>query len=209
MHPLRLLPLVSLLTVVACGGDDTGTDGGDVTLASVTVSPTGAIALSAGARQQITAAGVGSDGRSVAGTTFTFSSGTPAVAYVSASGNVIGLAAGMSTITVTGRANDVTRTTTVQVTVNGALSNTASVVAGASTNDFTPNLVAVNRGGAVSWTFPGIQHNVTFATAAGAPAGIGNTGGSAAPVARTFATAGVFEYDCTLHAGMTGTVVVP
>lgn len=205
----RLLPVVSMLVLSACGGDDTGTDNGDGALVSVSVSPTGALALSAGVRQSITATGVDGNGRNVAGTTFTFSSGSPAIAYVSSTGAVIGLSAGTSTITVTGTANGVIRTTNVQVTVNGALSNTASVVAGASTNDFTPNLVAINRGGNVAWTFPGIQHNVTFAAAAGAPTNVGNTGGSTTPVARTFATAGVFNYDCTLHAGMIGTVVVP
>ena len=58
----------------------------------------------------------------------------------------------------------------------------------------------------MTWSFGARAHNVIFGSAAGAPANIDVT--SNAQVARTFATAGTFGYDCSLHAGMVGTVIV-
>ena len=95
------------------------------------------------------------------------------------------------------------------MTVTGSLPNTVSVVASGTANVFTPAFVAVARNGSVTWTFPGIQHNVTFSGTAGAPANIPNTGNSTTPVLRSFTTAGTYNYTCTIHAGMNGTVIVP
>jgi plastocyanin len=81
-----------------------------------------------------------------------------------------------------------------------------SVEAGAAANTFTPPQITVARAGTVTWTFGTRTHNVTFATATGAPANVPNS--SNAQVARTFNTAGTFAYECTLHTGMTGSVVV-
>jgi plastocyanin len=51
-----------------------------------------------------------------------------------------------------------------------------------------------------------VQHNVTFDAAAGAPANIADrtSGGDS----RTFMTAGIFDYQCTIHPGMNGQVTV-
>ena len=68
--------------------------------------------------------------------------------------------------------------------------------------------VTVPVNGSVSWQWQGSTslHNVTFAVVAGAPADIGNlTTGSAS---RTFAQSGTFNYQCTNHVGMTGSVTV-
>jgi plastocyanin len=70
---------------------------------------------------------------------------------------------------------------------------------------FNPTSITVAKGTTVTFTFQA-QHNVTFATAAGAPANIGNT--SSGSVQRVFATAGTYGFDCTLHSGMHGQVVV-
>jgi plastocyanin len=83
---------------------------------------------------------------------------------------------------------------------------TARVVASGSANTFSPGAVTVARGAVVTWAFAALPHNVTFRGTPGAPANVPTT--TNAEVARTFATAGTFPYDCTLHAGMTGTVVV-
>jgi len=58
----------------------------------------------------------------------------------------------------------------------------------------------------VTFTFQATTHNVNFANVAGAPAGIAATASSG--VQRLFATAGTFGYDCSLHPGMNGTVIV-
>lgn len=83
----------------------------------------------------------------------------------------------------------------------------AAVEAGAAANTFTPPSVTIARGGTVTWTFGARPHNLTFAAATGAPA---DSAGriTNAQVVRTFNTAGTFNYECTIHSGMTGTVVV-
>lgn len=52
----------------------------------------------------------------------------------------------------------------------------------------------------------GVTHNVTFAAATGAPSNIGDH--SSGSNARTFNTSGTFNYSCTLHGGMAGSVTV-
>jgi plastocyanin len=130
------------------------------------------------------------------------------VAVVSTAGQVTGLSAGTATITVSLTLGSVTKTATVAVQVTGQLPTSATVAAGANTNDFTPNLVAIARGGTVTWTFGALQHTVEFASVAGAPANIGPSSPGAS-VGRTFGTGGTFGYVCTLHANQTGTVIVP
>lgn len=72
---------------------------------------------------------------------------------------------------------------------------------------FTPGQVTVDLGGTVTWNFGSVPHNVSFDDAVGTPQNItglnSNTSSS-----RTFDTAGTFGYECTIHPGMRGTVVV-
>ena len=93
----------------------------------------------------------------------------------------------------------------------GPASSTAAVEAPGDANVFRPAQVEVARGGTVTWSFPGPRpHNVSFTTA-GAPANIPTKPTNTNPPgseSRTFATAGTFPYDCTIHPGMSGTVVV-
>lgn len=211
MRVLRpsLVSFAALL--VACGGGGGG-NGGVVnpppakTLDHITVSPT-TLPLAAGQSQTITAQGLAADGSAINGTTFSYNSSDETKATVTAAGRVLGVAAGTATITVTGTAAGINRSATVAVTVTGNLPNAVTVVAGAATNDFTPRDVAIARGGTVTWSFPGILHNVEF-QGGGAPANIPNSGNNAS-VARTFANAGNFQYLCSLHSGMSGSVLVP
>lgn len=82
----------------------------------------------------------------------------------------------------------------------------ANEVIANTSNVFSPSTLTVSRGTTVTFTFQATQHNVNFASVAGAPANIPNTANSG--VQRLFATVGTFGYDCTLHAGMSGTVIV-
>ena len=72
-------------------------------------------------------------------------------------------------------------------------------------NAFNPTSVSVAKGTTVTFTFQA-EHNVTFDNASGAPSNIGTT--SSGSVQRVFATAGTFGFQCTLHSGMRGQVVV-
>lgn len=207
----RTMAVVLAGSVLACGG---GGGGGTTppppppaTLDRINVSPV-SVSVGAGQTQALTVQGVSASGVAVSGVNFTYVSANTGVATVSSVGRVTGLAAGTTSITVTGTAGSVSRTANVPVTVTGSLPTAVSVIAGASTNDFTPSEVAIARGGTVTWSFPGIQHNVDFQGATGAPANIGNTG-SGNSAARTFNSAGSFGYICSLHSGMAGSVFVP
>lgn len=210
MRLLRLLGAGALLIAAACGGggDNGGNNGGtgpNQTLSEITTSVS-SLALTAGQSATITVTAKNTSGGTItnAGTP-TFTSRSTTVAEVTAQGIVFAVAAGTTTIDVSLTFGGVTKTATVQVVVTGTLGSTATVAAGSAANTFEPQVVGVARGGTVTWSFAAVQHNVTF-SGGGAPANIPNT--TNASVSRTFGTAGNFPYDCTLHAGMTGTVIV-
>lgn len=211
---MRLPPSIvasAFVLLAACGGgggDKTPTTtppNTNQTLSSIRL-PSSTIALAAGGSSTITASALDAAGRVISGATgYTFVSGTPGVAEVQPSGALLAISAGTSTVTVSLTRDGVTATATATVTVTGSLPAAASIAAGTD-NTFTPATVVVARNATVSYDFGSIVHNATFRSATGAPANIGNT--SAATVTRTFPTAGDFTYDCSLHAGMTGQVIV-
>ena len=85
---------------------------------------------------------------------------------------------------------------------------TASVTALGNANLFDPPSTTVRTNGTVTWTFQaGRTHNVTFLSAAPPQGNIPNmTNGATA--SRTFPTAGTFNYTCSIHPGMNGSVTV-
>ena len=201
--------------ILGCGG---GGDGGTTnpppppppppttqTLASISTNVT-SMNLSAGNTGTITVTALDTQGASIVNftPTFTVPSGTT-VAEVDNTGTVLGITSGATTVSVSVTIGAVTRTASIAVNVSGTLPSQANV--STQTGDvFTPNRVAISRGGQVTWTFFATIHNVTFGGAAGAPANINNTSGSSD--SRTFTSAGNFSYNCTLHAGMNGQVIV-
>lgn len=72
---------------------------------------------------------------------------------------------------------------------------------------FVPNDVDVRAGGSVTWEFGAVPHNVFFTTGPSRPADIEGLN-QETTVSRTFAGAGIYEYECRLHPGMRGRVVV-
>ncbi len=72
---------------------------------------------------------------------------------------------------------------------------------------FTPNSVTIPVGGSVTFAFGSVAHDVFFDNAPqGAPSNI--TDRSNASVTLTFASAGTYVYNCHIHPGMQGTVIV-
>ena len=70
---------------------------------------------------------------------------------------------------------------------------------------FSPASIQVSPGTTVTWkwTSTAAQHNVSFGDGVASA-----TLGANASYSRTFSTAGTFSYVCTLHPGMTGSVLV-
>ena len=73
---------------------------------------------------------------------------------------------------------------------------------------FTPTPVRITVGGTVTFSFGSIEHDVFFDNAPdGAPANIGSPTSNTS-VTRTFDRAGTFVFNCHIHPGMSGTVIV-
>jgi plastocyanin len=82
-----------------------------------------------------------------------------------------------------------------------------NTVTATNSEQFTPASLTVQAGQAVTFSFGSLAHNVFFTQTAGVPANItGNN--SSVSIARTFPTAGTYEYTCHIHPQMHGTVVV-
>ncbi len=189
-------PLVIAFIAAGCSGDRVG--GPLPLIARVFVSaPTPTIAV--GDKAQLTAVALDSVGNTV-NAAFEWSSSAEIVAIVSSAGLVTGVTAG--TATISAKAGGVTGTLSLTVRASANL----AVVTMPPGDIFTPFQVTVPVGGTVRWEFPQRPHNVIFDKKAGAPTDIQQTANVA--VSRTFALAGTFPYDCTLHPGMSGEVVV-
>jgi plastocyanin len=207
MRIARVLGVALLVTAVAaCSGGDDDDDGGvgpgtpvfttlDVQPAAVTVAPNATQALTATAKDQ--------NGGNMTGLTVTYASSDQTKATVSPAGVVTGVAVGTATVTATGTVSGVVKTKTVNVTV-AAPGGAASVTATGSST-FDPATVTIAPNGTVTWTFQ-MLHNVTWTGTA--PTGGNIPDQSTGTASRTFPTAGNYDYRCTLHAGMTGRVVV-
>ena len=202
----RVWAVAALIGAAACGGGGDDGDGGTGPAVFTTLSVTPAsvaLVLTGGTQptQQLNPVAKDQNGAAIGGLTATYQSANTGVATVSNAGVVTGVAVGNTQVTVTGQVGTVTKTQTVNVTVTipGA---TATVDATAG-NQFNPETVAITRNGTVTWTFQAL-HNVTFG--AGAPGNITDRSSGSASI--TFPTAGTFNYSCTIHAGMTGKVVV-
>lgn len=82
----------------------------------------------------------------------------------------------------------------------------ASRVTATTTLTFNPADISIPAGDTIYFTFQsGVVHNVKF-NSAGNPGDIGDT--SNATVKRVFGTVGTFNYQCSIHPGMSGSVTV-
>jgi plastocyanin len=155
--------------------------------------------MSVGDKVQLTAVALDSVGNTVS-TRFEWSSSAAVVAMVSTAGLVTGVTPGSANILA--RAGGTTGTLSMNVLATANL----AIVTMPPGDVFTPFQVSIPVGGTVRFEFPQRAHNVIFDRKPGAPADIQQTVN--ASVARTFGTLGTFPYDCTLHPGMAGEVIV-
>ena len=213
MQFARTASLVFATALLGCGGG--GSDGGTTnppppppsnqTLGSIQTSVS-TLNLVAGNSQTITVTAFDTQNQVISNPgSPTFTSTSTAVAEVDNSGQVTGWSAGNATVNVSLSLGSVTRTASVAVAVTGFLPSTASVNT-TSGDFFTPNKVAISATGSVTWTFGATIHNVTFSAQPGAPANISDAYGTSAT--RQFNQVGTFSYQCTIHAGMNGQVIV-
>ena len=71
---------------------------------------------------------------------------------------------------------------------------------------FDPNAVTIPANDTIYYTFQSVLHNVVFDNTTGAPPNVPST--ESATVKRVFATAGTYNYHCSIHPQMTGTITV-
>lgn len=198
---------VAAIVATACGGGGNGGTGPtpNQVLGSITATP-GSLSIPAGETRNITVQALDQDGHAIAAATgFTFTIGDNTLAQISTSGSVLGIKAGTSEITVSLTRGGVTKTATVNVSVTGTLPTQASIAAGTNLA-FSPDRVVIAAGGTVHFSAGAVAHNVTFEPGNGAPANIPS--GASWAVDRNFPTTGNFAFQCTLHPGMNGTVLV-
>ncbi|MEP6833043.1 MAG: Ig-like domain-containing protein, partial [Gemmatimonas sp.] len=122
----------------------------DLSTTTVDLTPNGSLQLSATARE--------SSGAALTGRTFSWNSASPAIASVSGSGLVTGVADGTTTVTVTSEGKSATATVTVKTPIAAVTVTppTAQVTVGGSTAQLTAvardaNGAALN-GRAISWS---------------------------------------------------------
>lgn len=211
MKVMHLFLSACVLGATACGGGSgstTPTPNPNPAQRLATIRVTNAaIALGAGSLATLTTEALDASGRVIQGATgYTYASSASGVAEIQGNGSVLGISAGSATINVSLTRDGVTANSSATVTVTGSLPVSAAVVAGNADQTFAPPTVVVARNANVTFTFGALLHNVSFRSANGAPANVPSS--TNASIARAFPTAGDFTYDCSLHAGMTGMVVV-
>jgi plastocyanin len=89
--------------------------------------------------------------------------------------------------------------------------NPATESVSVQASSFSPSTVSIRPGGTVTWTNAGpVQHTITPTNGGQAGAWPSKTlpAQQGATFTHTFTTAGTFNYFCTIHNGMTGTIRV-
>jgi plastocyanin len=167
----------------------------------VTAAPT-TIAVAVGATTQLSATPFDARGNAVAGLpAATFVSSDSTKARVSAAGVVTGVALGTATVTASVQTPDGVVTTAVAVTIGFPTFAEAKV----EDFQFNPVIVDVAAGGQVRWTWAGASFHSVTSTGNG-PLRSPTQGSGTYTV--TFPTPGRFDFFCTVHPFMTGSVIV-
>ncbi len=185
------------LLLAGCGGGGDGPTGSDG-IASVSLNAP-SLDMLVGRTEQLVATAKDAQGNTVAGApAATWKSSNTSVVTVTATGAVTAVIVGSATVTATIGS----KSKALPVTVTVAATNVTVSMPGLT---FAPFRAIVRQGGTVNYAFPSLAHNVIFDRISGAPTDIpGQVSNST--VSRTFPTAGLFRYHCSLHNGMDGEV---
>ncbi len=201
--------LGGIVVLFGCGGGGAALTGepeeGDLSFTRLELTPASAV-IAVGATIQLVASPKDELGNTIPGLPRpTFASSNQVTATVDDDGVVTGVSAGDVVITASLAAGGVTRTAsaTVSVTSGERAANTVTTP-GLS---FDPSSLVVVAGDTVTWEFSGAVHNVTFVSRA-PPGGNIPDQQTGSAVNRVFPDAGTFAYDCTIHSGMSGEIVV-
>jgi len=200
---MRLAAALPLLALAACsGGDKVTTQPGVIpVLTTLAVSAPGNT-IAVNGTMQLSASPKDQSGAPFA-VSVLWGSGSNFVATVTSGGLVSGVAGGQAYMYA--HAGGLVDSTLITV-ITGAYPASASVYM--LPEAYSPIQTDVARGAVVQFVFPSVAHNVFFnASPAGAPADIPGEA-SNQTVSRTFNTQGSFVYNCTIHPGMTATIVV-
>jgi plastocyanin len=203
---IRTIAIAAFVATACGGGGDGGTNPPPTQkLGSITAGPA-TINLDAGETGTVTVQARDETGAVISGASgFSFTPVNAAIAEVSSSGNILAIEEGSTVVNVSLTRNGVTKTASVTVNVNGHLPNAKTITAGQNLV-FQPNRVAIAVGGTVTFNAGAVAHNVTF-EAGVFPPSFNIPTGSNWIFDRTFATAGNFNFTCTIH-GMQGVVIV-
>lgn len=196
-------------TITASSGSAQGSASVTVTQRATAVALSGLPAfLTPGGSAQLTAEARDAKGRAVGGITgYTFASSDQSIAVVSATGLLTAISPGNAQISGNATVSGAPITGSSPLAVAFATSNPNNGAVNATdANQFVPASITIAPGGTITWSFATVLHNAVFAGGAGAPANIPNV--QSTQVSRQFPTAGTFVYNCTLHSGMQGTVIV-
>lgn len=201
---------VFLLLLAACGGDDgPGVPAPNTTLESVEVTPASPTIFSLAPDNTVSLTVVAKDGDGNVISNpdaMSYESGNTAIVTVSASGLVTAAGAGTTSVTATATHGGVSRSGSASVTVRVAPAEAAVSAQLVGTQpSWVPGVVDVATGGQVTWTVGTVAHDINF-TSAGAPANVAAWSDGSESV--SFPTAGTYQYVCTIHFGMAGSVRV-
>ena len=187
--------LAAMLVLTACGASDPDPP---AVFNVVITAPKQTIAV--GEAVQLTTTARDVNGVTIGSAKITYAATPGTIVSVNSAGRVIGIAPGSGTITAT--SGSIASPPFLITVTSGSVAAVVTMQA----NTFTPAQTTIKVGQSVLFDFPADQHNVIFAQRTGKPADIPTTAGQG--VTRTFSTAGTFPYDCTLHPGMSGQVIV-
>ncbi len=171
--------------------------------ASLVINPS-AFSMVVGTNRTVGAQARDALGRGITALTgATFTATNTGIATVGlTTGLVQAVALGTTSLSATLTSGDGTRNATATVTIVATFPSAATVILESAS--FNPTESDISAGGTVTFNnTSGTTHNVTFVSgAANIP---DHPSGSNI---RTFASAGTFEFSCTIHSGMAGRVIV-